>query len=141
VRNQLRLSARGAVSNGWRSKRQELCFEYCVDPKDEAKLIEKMKLGMGFANFNNLFAGINVEKANAFKASDQAAILQLMKEIGVKEVNDVIMFSLKDWLLKVATKGQQQATFGTKEGTYLLNAKATLHRALVCTLVSVDKKE
>ena len=105
-------------------------FEYCVNQEDVERLIRRMESGMGVANFNNLFAGINVEKATAFKATDQASILQLMREVGVKEVNDVIMFSLKEWLLGVANEGEKRAKFGTK-GTYLLNAKAALHQALV----------
>ena len=86
---------------------------------------------MGYDYFMNFFAGINVEKASAFKPSDQASILSLMREIGVKEVNDIIMYSVKDWLLRVATQAERTARFGTVEGTNLLNAKACLHEALV----------
>jgi len=109
--------------------------EYCVKPQDVENLITRMENGMSFADFNNLFAGINVEKAEAFKPSDQASILQLMRETGVKEVNDIIMLSLKEWLLNVATEGEKRARFGTKEGTNILNAKASLHQALVVYLL------
>ena len=113
-------------------KQTQIPFEYCVNPKDVELLLNKMEFGMGFAGFNNLFAGINVEKATAWKQNDQDAILELMRKIGVKEVNDVIMFSLKDWLISVASEGEKHAKKGTKEGTHLLNAKAALHQALVC---------
>jgi len=41
------------------------------------------------------------------------------------------MFSLKDWLLSVAMEGEKRVRFGTKEGTLLLNVKASLHQTLV----------
>jgi hypothetical protein len=109
-------------------KQSGIKFEYCVKPQDVENLITRMENGdVGFSTFNDLFAGINVEKANAFEPSDRAAILQLMRETGIKEVNDIIMFSLKEWLLSVAEK---RARLGTKAGTYILNAKAALHSAL-----------
>jgi len=112
-------------------KQTGIPFEYCVNPEDVENLITRMESGIGIASFNNLFAGINVEKAKAFKPTDQASILNLMVKIGVKEVNDVIMFSLKHWLLQVAGEGEERAKHGTVEGTYLLHAKAALHQALV----------
>ena len=117
-------------------KQSGIPFEYCVDPKDVEQLTKRMESGISFADFNNLFAGINVEKATAWKESDQAAILEKMREIGVKQVNDVIMVSLKNWLLEVATQGEKRATKGTREGTCLLSAKATLHNALVSSWIS-----
>jgi len=98
------------------------------------RLIEEMKSGMGSASFLNLFAGVNVEKATAFKESDQVAIKELLVAVGVKRVNDMIMNSLKEWLLSVANQGLEQAHIGTSAGTNLLNAKASLHRALVCSV-------
>jgi len=111
-------------------KQSKIPFQFCVKPKDVEKLINRMEQGMGSANFNDLFAGINVEKAEAKSPSDKAAILALMKELGIKEVNDVIMFSLKNWLLDVAMEAEKRATFGTHLGTNVLNAKASLHDAL-----------
>jgi hypothetical protein len=127
-----------AVSRSWccfewvSIKQASIPFEYCVNPDDVERLIERMEHGMGVAEFNNLFAEINVEKARAFKASDEAAILELMREIGVKEVNDVIMLSLKNWLLHVAEAGEKRIEARTEKGVRLLNAKAALHQALVC---------
>ena len=112
-------------------KQTGIPFEYCVNPEDVENLIINMESGMGRADFNNLFVGINVENATAYKPTDQASILDLMVKIGVKEVNDVIMFSLKDWLLEVAGEGEKRAKHGSVEGTYLINAKAALHTALV----------
>jgi tetratricopeptide (TPR) repeat protein len=107
-------------------------YEYCVDPQDEENLIKKMENGMGFADFNNLFSGINVEKAEAFKDSDQASILVLMKEIGILKVNDMIMNALKEWLLSVNQKGiNQLGEKQTIEGAYLMNARGALHDRLV----------
>jgi hypothetical protein len=126
-----------AISRSWCCfewaciKQAGIPFEYCVNPTDVERLITRMEAGMGFAAFNTLFAGINVEKASAFKPSDQAAILKLMLEIGLKEVNDIVMFSLKDWLLQVTRDGETRVKQGTKEGVHLLNAKASLHYALV----------
>jgi hypothetical protein len=80
-------------------------YEYCVDPQDEENLIKKIEDGtVGSATFNSLFNGINVEKAEAFKLSDQTSILVLMKEIGILKVNDMIMKALKQWLVKVTEK-------------------------------------
>ena len=128
-----------AISRSWCCfewvciKQTNIHFEYCVNPADIDHLIQEMRTGkVGFDYFNTLFAGINIEKATAWKTEDQDAILKLMKKVGVKEVNDVIMFSLKDWLLQVATEGEKHAKKGTTEGTHLLKSKASLHEALVC---------
>jgi hypothetical protein len=126
-----------AISRSWCCfewvciKQAGIPFEYCVNPDDVEKLIEFMESGMGYTDFNNIFADINVEKARAFKSSDQEAILQLMREIGVKEVNDVVMLSVKHWLLSAASQSEKRVKQGTKEGVFLLNAKACLHQALV----------
>ena len=64
-------------------KQTQIPFEYCVNPQDVKGLLEFMESGMGFADFNNLVADINVEKATAWKRNDQDAILELMRKIGV----------------------------------------------------------
>jgi hypothetical protein len=110
----------------------EIPYAYCVDPQDEENLIKEMEEGMGFADFNDLFAEINVEEAEAFKPSDQASILVLMKEIGILKVNDMIMNALKEWLVTVNEKGVKRlGESKTKEGAYLLNARGAVHRVLV----------
>lgn len=119
-------------------KQTDIPFEYCVNQRDVERLISDMENGMDYAGFNDIFSEINVEKAVAWKPSDQANILELMKQAGIKEVNDVIMFSVKHWMLQVATKGQEQVQHGSKEGTSLLNAKASLHYALVRVLIVVE---
>jgi hypothetical protein len=116
-----------------------ISYEYCVDPQDEENLIKRMENGMGFSGFNDLFAGINVEKAEAFKASDKASILVLMKEIGILKVNDMIMKALKEWLVNVNEKGlKRMGETKTKEGSYLFNARGALHMALVSCGKYVD---
>jgi hypothetical protein len=110
-----------------------ITYEYCVDPQDEEKLIAGMENGdIGFSTYMDLFSGINVEKAEAFKASDRASILALMKEIGILKVNDMIMKALKEWLVNVNKKGIEQiGDKKTKEGAYLFNARGAMHQALV----------
>jgi tetratricopeptide (TPR) repeat protein len=125
-----------AISRSWccfewvSIKQSSIPFEYCVNPKDVEMLIKRMKTGMGVDAFDALFGGINVEKAKAFKPSDQEAILTLMREVGVKEVNDLVMLSVKEWLLEVAHEGQSHLKQGTAEGVRLLNSRAALHAAL-----------
>jgi hypothetical protein len=106
-------------------------FEYCVPQDDVAKLIMKMQYGMGFAHFNDLFAAINVEKAEAFKPSDQEAILELMRKVGIVKVNDIVMKSLKAWCLNVVKEAISNAADGTRQKANALNACADLHRCLV----------
>jgi hypothetical protein len=116
-------------------------YAYCVDPQDEENLINRMEHGMGFAAFNDLFAGINIEKAEAFKDTDQASILALMKEIGLLKVNDMIMKSLKEWLVNVNKTGVKRIGDSiTKEGCNLLNAAGALHHALVRSTVAEDNE-
>ena len=110
----------------------EIPFEYCVTKEDVEAMISQMKNGMGTVAFDTLFAGINVEKAEAFKPSDQESILALMKEIGVVKVNDIVMKSLKGWLLEVNKEGLQRiGEQQTKETAALFNARGALHLVLV----------
>jgi len=108
-------------------------FEYCVTRQDVEAMISQMQNGdIGFAGFNSLFAGINVEKAEAFKISDQDSILALMKEIGIVKVNDIVMKSLKGWLLEVNVESLRRiGDQKTKEASMLLSARGGLHQALV----------
>ena len=108
-------------------------FEYCVTRADVEAMINRMQNGdIGFTGFNTLFAGINVEKAEAFKKPDQESILALMKEIGIVKVNDIVMKSLKGWLLEVNVESLRRiGDQKTKEASMLLSARGGLHQALV----------
>ena len=111
-----------------------ISFEYCVDPQDANELISRMNNGMGVADFNNLFAGIDVEKAQAFKPFDQESILLLMKQIGIVRVNDIVMKSLKEWLLKVNAEGVRRlGEEQTEAAASMLSSRGALHQALVCS--------
>ena len=107
-------------------------FQYCVTKEDVEAMISNMETGMGFADFNDLFSGINVENAKASIPRDQESILALMHEIGIVKVNDIVMKSLKGWLLEINVEGLRR--FGeqkTKEAASLFNARGSLHQALV----------
>ena len=104
-------------------------FSYCVPGQDEQKLIERMH--NGFVNFNNLFAGINIEKAEAFKETDQNAILELMKEVGIVTVNDIVMKSLEGVVGAGGHESEESASENTIQMQLALNARAALHNALV----------
>jgi hypothetical protein len=107
-------------------------YEYCVDPEDEERLIKQMETGVSPNDYNDLFSGINVETAKAFKEPDQVAILTLMREIGLLQVNDMIMNALKEWLLHVNKQGlMRHGDEETKEVAMLLNARGALHEANV----------
>lgn len=106
-------------------------FSYCVPSNDEKELIKDMQDDIDFEDYNDIFAEINVEKAEAFKESDQNAILELMRQAGIVAVNDIVMKSLKNWLKNVAMKAVQLASDKTKKMTSALNAVASLHEALV----------
>jgi hypothetical protein len=106
-------------------------FEYCVNPGDEEAMIIKMKKGMSQSDFSDIFAAINVEKAAAFKPSDQDSILALMREIGIVKVNEVVMKSLKGWLLGVVSKAKEQTVDGTQERCEVLSVGGGLNSILV----------
>lgn len=109
----------------------QIPFQYCVPPDNESHLVERMQDGISLGDVFTIFAGINVEQAQAFKKSDQDAILQLMREIGVVKVNDVVMKSLKQWLIEIAKKAEQRSPEASLAMTYAISARGTLHQALV----------
>jgi hypothetical protein len=108
-----------------------ISFDYCVPKSDEAKLIKRLQNGMGLEKFNNLFADINVEKAEAFKKTDLESILGLMKQVGVVKVNDIVLKSLKKWLVDVSKNAESQCEVASPELACVLNARASLCDALV----------
>ena len=57
--------------------------------------------------------------------------MALMRQVGVKEVNDIVMKSLKQWLVQVAEQARQLAVEGTPEMVFALVAWATLQVELV----------
>ena len=107
-------------------------FSYTVDPQDKDRLVMEITTGkFGLVRFNNLFAGVNVENASAFKASDQVAITQLIRKIGVVDVNNVVMHSLKDFLLVIVKEAESRAKAETQEQSRALLCRAALHQSLV----------
>ena len=52
--------------------------------------------------FKTLFSRVNVLQARASVPADEAAIMGLVRKAGAKEVNDVSLGGLKDWLLDTA---------------------------------------
>ncbi len=101
-------------------------FDYCVDPADKERLITKMQKGM--AGFEKIFSGIDVENAKAFKPSDQHAILDVLKEIGIVKVNDVVMHSLKNFLLDICIEAERRAT--PAQLFFVWNTRGNLHGVL-----------
>jgi hypothetical protein len=107
-------------------------FEYCVPPKDVRALIDKLKDGtIDFLAFQTFFGGINVERAEAFKPSDRDAILKLMSEIGFVKVNNVVLLSLKNWLLSTVKQAKSECDEQSPEFVQVLSAEGELYRALV----------
>ena len=106
-------------------------FDFCVPKSDKQQLIDYMQRGMGFNNFNDIFAGINVEGARAFKPSDQEAILKQMREIGIIRVNDVVMLSLKSWLANINDEALKTTPPSTRQFMFVLNARGAMHSVLV----------
>jgi hypothetical protein len=118
-------------------KKNDIPFEYCVNPKNVEALVQQMASGeVGFATFQRLFASINVEKASSTNEDDRIAILERMRQIGIKEVNEVILHSVQQWLLFMTIQSKKRVKQGTKEGTNLLNAKASLHFVLVSSRIA-----
>jgi len=109
-------------------------FEYCVNPNDARELIFMAKNGLLRANFfANILARINIERATAFKEFDQRAILGMMRETGVVKVNDIIMNSIKQWLMAVMQTAQEEARAESNDVQLaeILIGKGQLHYELV----------
>jgi len=123
-----------AIEQSWRYfervnlKRTGVPFDYCVDPKDIDRLITRMQKGMSVADFSSLFSDINVERASVTNPSDKACILDMIREI---DVNDVVLLSVKDWLLSVVREGEKRAHFGIMEGSLLFDAISNLYQLFV----------
>ena len=105
---------------------------YCVPQQDVRSLILKMKSGniVSFDYYNNVFASVNVMKANASNLMDQKNILELIRKIGVVKVNDIVLNSIKDWFIKVCEQGLQDSTLKPEEKVNILSSYGSIYYAL-----------
>lgn len=111
--------------------KSEIPFDYCVNPLDVIELKAKITSGqVGPSFFNTLFSKINVEYAEAFASGDATQIQKTLCAFGVVEVNDVVMMSVKEWLLGVVFNLQRETKPVGEEMVYVLSARAALHKVL-----------
>ncbi|KAH9254836.1 hypothetical protein BASA81_007086 [Batrachochytrium salamandrivorans] len=111
--------------------KSEIPFDYCVNPLDVIELKQKITSGqVGLNFFNTLFSKINVEYAEAFAIGDATLIQKTLCAFGVVEVNDVVMMSVKEWLLGVVFNLQRETKPVGEEMVYVLSARAALHKVL-----------
>jgi len=99
-----------------------------VLPTEEDKDLKRaLESGMGHANFLEMFAGINVTRAQARELADRDAILALMRGKET-EVNNVTMLGIKEWLVKTA--GGLGFDEGSKEQVWAMNAIGAMLNAM-----------
>ena len=104
---------------------------YCVPQEDVLTLIQEMKVGkITFDYYNNIFASIDVMKAIASNETDQKNILKLIQNLGVVQVNDIVLNSIKDWFIKVCKQALQDPTITATENVTILNSYGAIHEAL-----------
>jgi tetratricopeptide (TPR) repeat protein len=76
------------------------CELSAVDHDKLTRLLTEDRVDVG--DLQNIFSDIDIEKAQAFKQTDQEAILALVRSENSIKVNDMISKPLKQWILNIA---------------------------------------
>jgi hypothetical protein len=85
----------------------------------------------GLDAFNVIFASINVEAATATSPDDLVKIIFRLREIGVVNVNNILMDVIKRKLEDFHRLGLEIAQPDSLEESNVLNSQGTLYHALV----------
>jgi tetratricopeptide (TPR) repeat protein len=76
------------------------------------------------------FSSVDVESAKAKESADQQAILQLIREFDVADVNAVILGNLKQWMVQVGEVALKNVGENSKEADNICNVLLMAHSVL-----------
>jgi tetratricopeptide (TPR) repeat protein len=103
-----------------------------MSEEEEESLVNTMienEIGQQF--LHEYFSSVDVESAKAKEPADEQAILQLIREFDVSEVNSVILGNLKQWMVQGGDIALASVTAADSEQAgNVCNSRYMIHRAL-----------
>jgi tetratricopeptide (TPR) repeat protein len=119
------------VFESYMAKKNNTRIILAMSKKEEQSLVEAMAGNQIFDTFLiSLFGTIDVESAKAKEPADQQAILQLIREFGVADVNSVILDNLKQWLVQGGEIALKSVDKNSDPAGCIYTARCFLHRTL-----------
>jgi tetratricopeptide (TPR) repeat protein len=113
------------------SKVHDIPALLAMSKKEEENLVRAMIRNEIDAFFlNDLFSSVDVESAKARESADQAAILQLIREYGVADVNTVVLGNLKAWIVQGGELALKSVEVDSKEAASVCGARSEIHATL-----------
>jgi tetratricopeptide (TPR) repeat protein len=102
-----------------------------MSPTEEKSLVDAMIRNKIHQKFiETYFSSVDVESAKAKEPADEQAILQLIREYGVSDVNGVVLGKLKQWLVHGGEIALKSVDENTREANNICAARAMIHQAL-----------
>jgi tetratricopeptide (TPR) repeat protein len=100
--------------------------------EEEEKSLVKAMIGneISFEFLQKLFSSVDVESAKAKEPADQQAILQLIRQYGVADVNSIILGNLKQWIIQGGEIALKSVDENSKEAGNIWTARSAIHDAL-----------
>jgi tetratricopeptide (TPR) repeat protein len=102
-----------------------------MSEEEENSLVDAMignEIGQKF--LDTYFGSVDVESAKAREPADEQAILQLIREYDVADVNGVVLGNLKQWLVQGGDVALKSVGESTKEAGNICVARGAVFRVL-----------
>jgi tetratricopeptide (TPR) repeat protein len=102
-----------------------------MSPAEEKNLMDAMienKINVQF--LQQFFSSVDVESAKAKELEDQQAILQLIREFGVSDVNSVVLGNLKQWIVQGGDVALTKVGENTRKAGNICMARHFMYHAL-----------
>jgi tetratricopeptide (TPR) repeat protein len=102
-----------------------------MSPTEEKSLVDAM-IGNEIAPkfLESYFSSVDVESAKAKEPADEQAILQLIREFGVADVNSVVLGNLKQWMVQGGNVALASVDENSVEAGNICMARYAIHAAL-----------
>jgi tetratricopeptide (TPR) repeat protein len=102
-----------------------------MSEEEEKSLVEAMVGNEIDDKFlQQLFSSVDVESAKAKELADEQAILQIIRQYGVSDVNAVILGNLKQWIVQGGDIALKNVGEDSEEASNICAARLAVHNAL-----------
>jgi tetratricopeptide (TPR) repeat protein len=119
------------VFEAFMTKKSNAKVILAMSEKEEESLVQAMigsKVGPTF--LQKLFSSVDVETAKAQESADEEAILQIIREYGVADVNAVILGNLKSWIVQGGDIALKSVGENSEEAGSICLARRAVHEVL-----------
>jgi tetratricopeptide (TPR) repeat protein len=120
------------VFEAYVSKRYGVNVILAMSKREENSLVYAM-LSNNLINRDNLaglFGNVDVESAKARELQDQEAILHLIREYGITDVNSTVLDNLKQWLVQVSESAFKMVKQDSKQASNICASCSTIYEVV-----------